>query len=57
MNSPPGVSGESLWLTVMDVDVTLTVGVAPEDYIAIFLQLSAETIYWSDSRTFGKCEY
>lgn len=38
------------------MDITLTVGVAPEEYVAAALQLPAEAIYRTDLKTFGKCE-
>lgn len=38
------------------VDITLTVGVAPEEYFVSALQLPAEAIYQTNLKTFGKCE-
>ena len=38
------------------VDRTLTVGVAPKDYAAAIAAVSAEAIYWTRSKTFGKYE-
>ena len=43
-------------LLALSVDITLTVRVAPEEYTAAMLQLPAEAIYWTDSKTFGKYE-